>query len=150
MKAVILYASVHHGNTRKVAEAIASVLAADLIDVQKTEDFDLSRYDLIGFASGIYYSGIHEAVSRAIEAAEFRPDQRVFTVVTSGAPFGNFSASVTKLLKAKNARVAGSFQCRGFDTYGVFGKLGGIAKGHPNEKDLSDARAFAEKLRDTD
>lgn len=147
MKTAILYASVHHGNTLKVAEAMAAVLDAELIDATSAKDFDLSRYDLIGFASGIYYSGIHKAVARAIAAAAFRPDQRVFTVVTSGAPWIDFSARMTKLFEGKNVALAGCFQCRGYDTYGIFGKLGGIAKGHPNEKELAKARAFAETLK---
>lgn len=147
MKTVILYASVHHGNTRKVVEAMAPILSADLIDVLNTQSYDLSGYDLIGFASGIYYTGLHKSVVKAIEAAQFRPDQRVFTVVTSGAPFGKFPGPALKLLKAKNVRLTGSFHCRGFDTFGIFGKLGGIAKNRPNEKDLNAARTFAEGLK---
>lgn len=33
MKAVILYASSHHGNTKKVVEAMAEVLGAELVDL---------------------------------------------------------------------------------------------------------------------
>ena len=36
----------------------------------------------------------------------------------------------------------GSFQCRGYDTYGIFGKLGGIAKGHPSQQELKKAEIF--------
>ena len=48
--------------------------------------------------------------------------------------------------REKSAVVAGEFGCRGFDTFGPFGKIGGIAKGRPNEKDLERARAFARKV----
>ena len=34
------------------------------------------------------------------------------------------------------------FSCRGYDTYGFFEKIGGIAKNHPNEKDFKKAREF--------
>lgn len=37
-----------------------------------------------------------------------------------------------------------NFPCRGFDTFDPFKKIGGVAKGHPNEKDLSEARAWIE------
>jgi len=40
----------------------------------------------------------------------------------------------------------GEFDCKGFDTFGPWGKLGGIAKGHPDETDLDNARAFARAL----
>ena len=47
MKAAILYASVHHGNTKKVAEAMAEPLSADLFDLTKQSDVDISGYDLL-------------------------------------------------------------------------------------------------------
>ena len=43
-----------------------------------------------------------------------------------------------------NTKKVVNFQCRGFDTFGPFEKIGGVAKGHPNEKDLSEARAWIE------
>lgn len=52
MKAAIIYASVHHENTKKVVEAIAGENVVDLIDATKEKERDLSGYDLIGFASG--------------------------------------------------------------------------------------------------
>jgi flavodoxin len=49
MKAAIIYASVHHENTKKVVEAIAGENVVDLIDATKEKERDLSGYDLIGF-----------------------------------------------------------------------------------------------------
>ena len=46
MKAAIIYASVHHENTKKVVEAIAGENAVDLIDATKEKERDLSGYDL--------------------------------------------------------------------------------------------------------
>lgn len=40
MKSVIVYASIHHGNTRKVVEALKSAYDIDTIDA-------ISSYDLI-------------------------------------------------------------------------------------------------------
>ena len=36
----------------------------------------------------------------------------------------------------------GRFQCKGFDTYGPFKLIGGIAKGHPDQKDIREAVEF--------
>lgn len=55
MKTAIIYASVHHENTKKVVEAIAGENVVDLIDATKKKERDLSEYGLIGFASGVYY-----------------------------------------------------------------------------------------------
>lgn len=55
MRTAIVYASVHHGNTEKLVKRIAEECQMDLIDAVKQPDADLSSYDMIGFASGIYF-----------------------------------------------------------------------------------------------
>ena len=146
MKALIVYASPHHGNTRKVAEAMARPLQADLVDVTKEPLPEFSAYDFVGFASGIYFQKFHKRVEECLKAAAFSKEQRVFLVATCGVPLGNYTRKLEKKLEQKGVPVAGVFQCRGYDTYGIFGKVGGIAKGHPNAKDLARAEQFAEKL----
>ena len=54
MKTAIVYYSQHHGNTKKLLDAIASKDAVTLIDVTEQPDADLSAFDRIGFASGIF------------------------------------------------------------------------------------------------
>ena len=56
MRKAIVYASVHHGNTEKLVKRIAEECQVDLIDAVKQPNADLSSYDMIGFASGIYFS----------------------------------------------------------------------------------------------
>ena len=62
MKTVIMYASVHHNNTKKIVDAIADEYGVDIIDAAKITEKDLSGYDLIGFASGIYFVKMHQSV----------------------------------------------------------------------------------------
>ncbi|MGA2671308.1 MAG: flavodoxin domain-containing protein, partial [Dehalococcoidia bacterium] len=62
MKALIIYISVHHGNTEKVAKAMANILNADLLQLQQTNAGMLEQYDLIGFGSGIYFGKHHESL----------------------------------------------------------------------------------------
>ena len=56
MKTAIVYYSKHHGNTKKLLDAIAAENEVTLIDVTEQASADLSGYDRIGFASGIYYN----------------------------------------------------------------------------------------------
>ena len=57
MKTAICFCSKHHGNTKKLLDAIQTAdPEAELIDVTKRETVDLSDFERIGFASGIYYS----------------------------------------------------------------------------------------------
>ena len=63
MRAAICYYSQHHGNTRKVAEAIAREGSVDLIDIATAGDVRLDGYDCVGFASGIYGFEVHPSVT---------------------------------------------------------------------------------------
>lgn len=56
MKTAIVYYSTHHGNTKKLLDAIAEKNEVALIDVTKQPSADISEYDRIGFASGIYFA----------------------------------------------------------------------------------------------
>ncbi len=62
MRKAIVYASVHHGNTEKLVKGIAEECQVDLIDAVKQPDADLNSYDMIGFASGIYFSKFHQSI----------------------------------------------------------------------------------------
>ena len=147
MKTAILYISVHHGNTKKVAAAMAQVLSADLIDLSLSNDVDLSQYDLIGLASGCFYHNMHEKILDFARQTHFPTGQKIFLLCTCGTPYRDYTKSMKNILKQKGVSMAGSFQCRGFDTFGPFAKIGGIAKGHPNEKDLAKAREWAGRLK---
>ena len=50
-------------------------------------------------------------------------------------------------MKEKHAKVIGIFGCKGYDTFGPFKLVSGIAKGHPNEKDLEAAVNFMTELQ---
>jgi len=145
MKAVIIYASVHHGNTKKIAEAMASVISADVINVTKNRTPDLSGYDVIGFASGVYFHAFHEGIKKCIEENMFSKGQKVFLVATCGLGYKDYTKGIKDILAEKHVSCIGSFQCRGWDTYGIFGKIGGIAKNHPNDRDLKEAQQFVLK-----
>ena len=66
MKAILIYASVHHGNTKKIAEAMAQELGADLADIIQSKEIDLSAYKVIGLASGVFFHSMHEEIRRCL------------------------------------------------------------------------------------
>ena len=45
MNAIIIYGSHHHGNTRKVVEAISKELNIDTVDAENEKVPDLTTYD---------------------------------------------------------------------------------------------------------
>ena len=54
MKTVIIYTSLHQGNTKRLVESLAHN-NIDIIDILSNKDADISEYDCIGIASGIAY-----------------------------------------------------------------------------------------------
>lgn len=146
MKRVIIYESVHHKNTEKIARVMAEVLKAELKKPGDVDINSLNDYDLVGFGSGIYYGKFHKNIIELIKKIKNVSNQRAFVFSTSGTGKKSYNDSIKKELEEKGFEVIGSFACRGFDTYGPFKLVGGISKGRPNEEDISNAREFAMKL----
>lgn len=143
MKTAICYYSRHHGNTLKVLEAMAEGNDIDLIDVTSRTAVQLKDYDVIGFASGIYYSKFHETVVSF--ARQYLPeDKDVFFVCTYGSK--GCTKAIAEAVKSQNANILGEYGCRGFDTFGPFKLIGGVAKGHPNAEDLQRAKDFYQSI----
>ena len=147
MKAAVCYCSRHHGNTRKVLEAMADEGGLDLIDVTTRQAVRLDGYDCIGFASGIYGFAFHPAV--AAFASQYLPQGKpVFFVYNSGGPRGAGRPARAENPPTPRGPGRGEFGCRGYDTFGPFRLVGGIAKGRPDARDLENARAFYRGLRE--
>ena len=143
MRKAIVYASVHHGNTEKIVKSIAEERQVALIDAVKQSDADLSSYDMIGLASGIYFSKFHQSILGFAEK-NLQNDKRVFLICTYGGS-ANYK-SIEQILDRKHSTVIGKFGCKGYDTFGPFKLVGGIAKGHPDEKDIKNAVEFVKGL----
>ncbi len=145
MKSIIIYASTHHGNTKKVVDAIANEFDVEIIDATRVREKDLKSYDLIGFASGIFFTKFSEQVLN-FARVNLPVNKDVFFIATAGNPMnGNFN-SIAEVAKDKKCIVRGRFQCKGFDTYGPFKLVGGIQKGHPDESELKAAVDFYKEL----
>ncbi len=145
MKTAIVYYSKHHGNTKKLLDAIAAAEEVTLIDVTEQADADLASFDRIGFASGIYYSSVAKQLMSF--ANDHLPEGKdVFYIYTHGAPVGGFLKSIREIAEKKHCRELGAYHCLGYDTFGPFRLVGGIAKGHPTEKETADAVKFYREL----
>lgn len=145
MKTAIIYYSKHHGNTKKLLDAIAEENEVTLIDITENPNAALEDYDRIGFASGIYYSKFHKSLLKF--AQEKLPEHKsTFFLYTYGAEKAGYTAAITEAVTSRQAKILGEFGCFGFDTFGPFKLIGGIAKGHPDHQDLANAREFYRNL----
>ncbi len=146
MKTAICYYSRHHGNTLKLLEAMAEGRDdVELFDVTSRMAFYPERYDVIAFASGVYFGKFHQSVTD-FARQYFPTGGKTFFVFTGGAPSTKNTAAIRDALAEKDAQVLGQFYCRGYDTFGPFKLVGGIAKDRPNAADLRAARDFFDGL----
>jgi len=148
MKTLICSASVHHGNTKKIAEAIAEAIGAELVAPKDVKTKNIAEYDLVGFGSGIYFAQHHKSILAAVDTLRNVSGKRALVFSTAGFPAGKiiFHRALKKRLAEKGFVIAGEFSCKGLDTYRIFGTFGGMNKGHPDGRDLERARGFAQKM----
>ena len=119
MRKAIVYASVHHGNTEKLVKSIAEECQVDLIDAVKQPNAEKNLPD-------------------------DKKILKIFLICTYGGS-ANYK-SLEQILDKKHSKVIGKFGCKGYDTFGPFKLVGGIAKDHPNEEDMKNAVDFVKGL----
>ena len=144
-KTVIIYASTHHGSTRKLVEAIAEKYDITLIDAAKQQWTDLTEYDLIGFASGINFGKFYGSVEQFLKN-NLSENKRVFFLYTCAKVSSRFTESIRAEAVKKGAVLLGEYGCRGYNTYGPWKVIGGMNKNHPTEDEQNDAVRFFETL----
>ena len=143
MRTAIVYSSRHHGNTKKLLDALTDDVV--LIDASNPSTTDLSPFDRVGFASGIYGGAFARQVMDF--AAKYLPERkRVFFVATAAMRLKNHFVGITHACEEKHAVLLGSYICQGYNTYGPFKLIGGTGKGHPTQEEIDAFLDFYRKL----
>ncbi|MDY2777852.1 MAG: hypothetical protein SOU51_05685 [Collinsella sp.] len=149
MKTMILYRSKHHGNTKKLVDAILEahpdVEAIDVATLGKNEYPDLSDYALIGVASGIYHSNIDRDLARVLSNV-LHDGHIVFALLTYGGSSKWYGKDIDGICRMKRATFLTSYGCLGFDTWGPFKFTGGMQKGHPTAEEVQGAVDHFDRL----
>jgi flavodoxin len=143
--------STSHGNTRRVADRMAEVLGAEVVEPEGVDVDRIGEYDLVGFGSGAYFNAVHPRLWNLVGRLPRVEGVSAFTFFTSGGPeipLVGYSQRIRRLLASKGFRVLDSFSCRGFDMVGPLRFVGGVNRGRPNDRDLDAAAAFAVRVRD--
>ena len=163
MKTLIVVCSYHHHNTRKVAEAIAKTLRAEVVSPGEVDPAAVRDYDLVGFGSGIYSAKHHPKLLELAGKLPSKEGGKAFLFSTDGVPrfaikdkewlrrkmFADHTA-LQNGLEDKGYEIVGHFNCAGFNTNSFLKFFGGFNKGRPNAEDLQSAAAFAHSLKTLD
>ena len=124
------------GNTRRVAEAIATELDVAAEDVKAKDRLAEDSFVFLG--AGKYGPLQGWGLKRFIDRNDFH-GRKVALFGTSGDGTGREVGALEELAAAKGAEIAGSFHCRGEFLFLV-------NRGHPTSQDLANARRFAREM----
>ena len=107
MSTAIVYYSQHHGNTKKLLDAIKEYdPEIKLIDTTKTKVEDLSPYDRIGIASGIYFGKFNKDLTEYIKKS-LPHAIKVFGIYTCGNPSGKYTKEIKSIVNEKGCKWIG-------------------------------------------
>jgi hypothetical protein len=143
LRVALVCASKHHGNTRRIAAAMAIAAGAVLLTPEQVEADGLREFDLVGFGSGVYFGRPDRRLRRLIAALpQLPPSAFVFT--TSGLPWlwRLYHFGLRRRLRSRGCRVTGDFACAGWDTVGPLAGIGGLHRRRPNADDCLRAEHF--------
>jgi len=147
-KTLIIFQSIHHGNTIKVAKVIANELDAEIKKTSEVNVNDIGKYDLIGFGSGIYNGKHHISLFKLIKNIEPQKNKKVFIFSTATICYKKMHEPLRQELVTKGFNIIDEFICRGFTDYSFIKYFfGSLNKKRPNEKDLIKAKDFAMKIK---
>ena len=158
MKSLIICKSIHHGNTKKVADRMARVLDSDVVEPEEVNLDEIAEYDILGFGSGIYSEKHHKTLFELVDKLPKVKNKNVFIFSTCGAPEIAMSeeyvmkthSRLKEKLQTKGYDIVDEFDCRGWNTNSFLKLFGGINKGRPNEEDLRRAEEFIKALLEED
>lgn len=151
---LVVVCSYHHGNTKKVADVIGTILDAPVKKPGQVTSEEMQDVDLIGIGSGIYSATFHPAVFDLVDRFPQSPGKNAFLFSTYGAPA--FVANRTFIeknhrrirekLEARGFTIIGEFGCGGWNTNVFLKYVGGLNRGRPDADDLKNAEAFARDM----
>jgi flavodoxin len=158
VKALVVVSSSHHGNTEKVARAMAGVLGAEVVAPRDVDPSSLRAYDLVGFGSGIESDRHYAPLLDLADRLPAGDAQRVFLFSTCGMPvsiageesiaryLARSHSPLREKLTSRGCEIVGEYSCAGFNTNSFLRWFGGLNKGRPNAGDLGRAEEFARSL----
>ncbi|MBC2714762.1 MAG: hypothetical protein HF978_05565 [Desulfobacteraceae bacterium] len=140
LKAIVVYDS-WSGNTKLIADEVASVLNCPSVHVDSAGECVMEDYDLIVVGSPVHGGMPTDKIDTFLSGLESVKASAVF--VTYGAPlFGTLTANacLNSMEKKLHQTSLGRFKCNGFH------KIFRTYPKHPDEEDKSEAARFAAGL----
>lgn len=147
VKTLLIYKSIHHQNSKKIAEVFSRELNARLVEADQLKIDQLDNYQLIGFGSGIYNQKHHRALFDLIAKIPVQSNKPCFVFSTASIEYKKMNEALIAALQDKGFVVVDQFICRGFMDYSFIKYFfGGINRKKPGDKEFQRAEEFSRKL----
>ncbi|MBQ1400209.1 MAG: hypothetical protein IIY83_06755 [Lachnospiraceae bacterium] len=142
-ESIIFYAT-QTGNTKDIVKHMAEVLESDISDINKIAYPEIEKFNLVGFASGIYDGEIDKRLREVMEKMEFRDDQYVFIALTHSKSLSDrYVKQLGKIFTDKGVNYIGCVDVLAADRKGNAGFLGRAASSHPIDSDYYKVENYA-------
>ena len=147
-KIAIFYYSYHTNSTKKLCEAInkdyPNIEIFSLTDGEAQAD--ISEYDYIGFASGIYWFDFGSPVYEHLKKIKNLNGKPCFALSTSGSASDKYRFYLQKTIEEFGGKFLDGFACQGFVNYFPLNIFGGKNKGKPDAADIKNCEEFLQKI----
>ena len=146
-KIIIFYYSYSTMSTQKLVQGIqAAIPNIEILLLPSDDKNDVSSYDYIGFASGIYAWNFGKPVYQKIEKLVGLEGKKCFSLCSSGAGSEKYIYYPKEAIEKKGGKFIRGYGCQGKANFFPLNIFGGVHGSKPDENDIKGAVDFLKKL----
>ena len=148
-KIIIFYYSYSTMSTEKLIKGIQTTFPnIEILWLSSEKKNDVSSYDYIGFASGIYAWNFGKPVFQKIESLIGLEGKKCFSLCTSSASSEKYSLYPKEAIEKIGGKFLGGRGCQGKSNFFPLSLFGGVHTSKPDENDIKNGIDFVKKLNE--
>ena len=146
-KIIIFYYSYSSMSTEKLVKGIQTAFPdIEILLLPSEEKNDVSSYDYVGFASGIYAWDFGKPIYQKLETLTGLEGKKCFSLCTSTSNSEKYTLYPKGAIEKKGGKFIGGWGCPGKAVFFPLNVFGGANKARPNEDDIKAGSEFLKKL----
>ena len=146
-KAIIFMQSYGSMNTKLLLDnSTKNFQNLEIVTLPKETKLDVSSYDIIGFASGIYFWDLGKEIYNHINKLKGLEGKNVFVICTAGSVSESYPKKPKEAIEKKGGKLVAGFITTGTTKGGVTGFFRGLLsmQVRPNDDDFKECEKFIE------
>ena len=146
-KIIVFYYSYSSMSTEKLVKGIqTSFPNMEILLLPSDEKNDVSSYDYVGFASGIYAWDFGKPIYEKLEKLQGLEGKKCFSLCTSTAGYEKYTLYPKDAIEKKGGKFIGGWGCLGKAVFFPLNMFGGVNKVKSDEEDFKKGTEFLKKL----